>query len=370
MKKLSIIVLTIIVFNLNSYSQKANVTSAVLEYRKYNPYMGDFEGSAKAIDLAKKYIDLAYEHPETKEDEKMIFHRGAIYYCLIEISQILPNRKIDEKTLEEYFTIAKTSLTKVYQNPKGKFKTDADDFVKMRHSMVFNMGLKSFEEKKYNMAGMMFVAAYQIKQLIGVEDLDAKKNALVCMSNEIVGFSKDKMLDSIIDRAKIYHEAFPKEIDPLKILFQTYYEKGDKAESEKVVKEAIEINPNDKTLFYSIGTIYMEMKQYDIAEINLQKAIQIDPEYIEALYQLGAYYVEVAGGLKDQANQLKFGDPKYDEMITKSDDYYKKALVPLEAYITKQPKDKDVLNILFQIYKSLKNTEKALEYKKRAEEIK
>ena len=56
-------------------------------------------------------------------------------------------------------------------------------------------------------------------------------------------------------------------------------------------------------------------------------------------------------------------------MISKSDEVYKKALIPLEAYITKSPNDKEVLNILSQIYKSLKNTAKAIEYKKRAEAI-
>jgi Tfp pilus assembly protein PilF len=49
---------------------------------------------------------------------------------------------------------------------------------------------------------------------------------------------------------------------------------------------------------------------------------------------------------------------------------YKRALVPLERYIAKNPNDKDVLNILFQINRSLGNSEKALEYKKRADAIK
>jgi hypothetical protein len=67
---------------------------------------------------------------------------------------------------------------------------------------------------------------------------------------------------------------------------------------------------------------------------------------------------------------LKLGDPNYDILLAKGDDYYKKSLVPLEAYITKQPNDKEVLTILFQIHKSLKNSEKAIEYKKRADAIK
>ena len=43
-------------------------------------------------------------------------------------------------------------------------------------------------------------------------------------------------------------------------------------------------------------------------------------------------------------------------MIAKSDVVYKKALIPLEAYIAKIPNDKEVLTIISQIYKSLKNS--------------
>jgi Tfp pilus assembly protein PilF len=57
-------------------------------------------------------------------------------------------------------------------------------------------------------------------------------------------------------------------------------------------------------------------------------------------------------------------------MLQQADDTYKRALVPLEKYIGKNPNDKDVLNILFQLNRSLGNTEKALEYKKRADAIK
>jgi len=39
----------------------------------------------------------------------------------------------------------------------------------------------------------------------------------------------------------------------------------------------------------------------------------------------------------------------------------------LEKYIVSFPKDKQVLNILYQIYRSLDNSAKALEYKKRAD---
>jgi Tfp pilus assembly protein PilF len=88
------------------------------------------------------------------------------------------------------------------------------------------------------------------------------------------------------------------------------------------------------------------------------------------MYQLGAHLVTWAGDTKTAANQLKFGDANYNKLLKESDELYKRALIPLEKYIAKVPNDKDVLNILFQIYRNLGNSEKAMEYKKRADAIK
>ena len=146
-----------------------------------------------------------------------------------------------------------------------------------------------------------------------------------------------------------------------------YLESGDSKGAESSLIEALNTDPTNKQLYYVIGSIYMDLKQNDKAEEALNKAIQLDPDYADAQYQLGAHLLSVASGIRDKANSLKFGDPMYDEMYKESDEMYKKALVPLEAYISKIPNDKTVLTILFQIHKSLKNSEKALEFKKRAD---
>jgi hypothetical protein len=53
-----------------------------------------------------------------------------------------------------------------------------------------------------------------------------------------------------------------------------------------------------------------------------------------------------------------------------ADMLYTKAIMPLDAYIAKKPNDKDVLTILFQLYRNLGQFDKANEYKKRADAIK
>jgi len=153
-------------------------------------------------------------------------------------------------------------------------------------------------------------------------------------------------------------------------LVNTSIEAGDTKAAEASLVEALANDPTNKQLYYVIGTIYMDLKQPLKAEEMLKKAIELDPTYTDALYQLGAHYLSVASGIREEASRLKFGDKNYDPMIAKSDEVYKQALVPLENYLAKEPNDKAVLTIVSQIYKSLKNTAKALEYKKKADEVK
>lgn len=146
-------------------------------------------------------------------------------------------------------------------------------------------------------------------------------------------------------------------------------EAGDAAGAEKALADAIATDPTNKTLYYTIGTINIDLGKPAEAEASLNKALEIDPDYVDAQYQLGAHLVTWAGDIKQEANALKFGDPNYNKMIAQSEETYKRALIPLEKYIGNYPEDKAVLNILFQIHRNLGNSEKALEYKKKAEGI-
>jgi tetratricopeptide (TPR) repeat protein len=123
-------------------------------------------------------------------------------------------------------------------------------------------------------------------------------------------------------------------------------------------------------LYYTIGTIYIDLKQNEKAEAALNKALEIDPNYQDALYQLGAHLITWAGDTRTTASQLKFGDPNYDKMVIMSDDIYRRALTPLEKYISISPNDKDVLIILSQLHRSLGDMNKSNEFKKRADAIK
>jgi tetratricopeptide (TPR) repeat protein len=125
----------------------------------------------------------------------------------------------------------------------------------------------------------------------------------------------------------------------------------------------------NKQLYYVLGTSYIDLKQNEKAEEALNKAIEIDPNYSEAQYQLGAHLVNWAGDLQTEASNLNYKDPKVAELDKKANEILLRGSQVLEKYVEKNPNEKTVLEILYKTYYRLGDTEKAAQFKKRADAI-
>lgn len=379
-------------------AQKAIETSAVLEYRKYGEAMmgGDIEGAKKALIKAKDFIDQSSAHEDTKESPKTLYHKGEIYAGFMAIS-VMANDPAFAKLGGENPMLTSVEAFKkgyavsdkydgeikesIYRNKMqvenitgmlyqagnfGEAMNLYDFQVKLSDAIneidtlsMFNAGVCAEKAEKYELAAARYKDCakygYRAPEIYAIASSMLRKAGKVAEAKEIIAEGRKK---------------YPSDRAMLLELVNTNLDEGNSVAAEQSLQEAIAADPNNKQLYYTIGTIYLDLKQNDKAEAALNKAIELDPNYADAQYQLGAHLVGIAGSIKEEASRLKFGDPKFDTMMAESDAYYKKSLIPLEAYILASPNDKDVLNILFQIHKNLKNTEKAGEYKRRADAIK
>ncbi len=352
-------------------AQTARITDAALKYQAYELAMakGNFEDAKSNLTAGRTFINEAALNETTSTNTKMYYYRGVIHYSLMELSMLPNNEDLAEFQSDSVFNIAKECLTAAYTTPKSKQKSDASDFVKNKSAQMFNMGLMMNEQKKKAEAAGLFAYAYKVQQLLGLEYEDARKNTSILGSQAINGMIERNQLDSALNLANALDELVPKDLDLIIAKINISLKKGDAKAAEKYLADAIEADPKNKQLYYFTASNYYDLKEYEKAENYLNKALEIDPKYADAQYQLGAILVAWAGETKTEANNLKFGDPNYDVLVKKADDIYKRALIPLEQYIAVSPNDKTVLTILFQINKSIGNTEKALEYKKRADAI-
>lgn len=382
------------------FSQKTNETSAAVEFKqKYQPaiMMGKIDDAKTALLNAKKYIDLAAEHPDTKGTSKTLYYKGEIYGAAAQVAMMTGDSTFMMQNFgSDAFEVSIESLKASYIKDK-KFRPDIDNSVNMQVNMLIPVAGKFYEEGKYTEAGAAFYYIYKISTAKNVNDSTNLYNAGLCfekanMDKEAaeayaelaeIGYNKGEAyalaarsyskLKEFQKAEEILEKGKAKYGNDKTILFELanlHLSQGNSAGAEKALNDAIAAEPNNKQLYFTIGTIYTDLGQNEKAEEALLKALALDPNYAEAQYNLGAHYVTWATDLRNKANELDENDFNYDITLEKSSELYKKALDPLEKYIQKNPNDANVLLILFQINQNIGNSEKALEYKKRYDALK
>jgi len=382
-----------------SIAQKKNETSAAVEFKnKFLPAMasGDFETAKKSLVSAKGFIDLAAENAETKESPKTLWLKGEIYSSFLTVGVQTQDTTFMKMAGENAMDVAIAAFKKGYQ-VSDKLDDDIRNSVYSKHDFLDMAAGMAYKANMFKEAAEVYEIEVSLYDAVGEMDSNSVFNAALCYEKSgdfgkaAIGYSKlaragYKPASSYalasnayrkngqIEEAKAIiaegRKKLPLDRDLLFELVNINIEEGNAAGAEAALSEAIAADPNNKQLYYTIGTIYSDLNKFEKAEEALNQALKIDPNYGDAQYQLGAILVTWAGNTKTEANNLKFGDPNYDILIKKSEDIYKRALTPLEKYITTNPNDKDVLIILSQLHKSLGNSEKAAEYKKRADAIK
>ncbi len=394
-----LVIAALILLAIPVWAQKKNETSAAVEFK--NNYQAalmakDMEKAKKSLIAAKGFIDLAAEHPETKESPKTLYYKGEIYSNFMLLGMQAMDTSFIKSAGENAMETAVQSYAKAF-SISDKFDDDIKQSINQLHALVDMSSNYLYKNNQFKEAAQAFQLQADLLQAINVIDTISMYNSALCFEN---ANEYSKASDNYLKVAKLGYKGttcyvfasramrknkqaneakaliadartkFPLDKDLLLELVNINIESGDATAAESALSEAISKDPRNKQLHYTIGTIYIDLKQNEKAETALLKALEIDPNYEDALYQIGAHLVTWAGEIRNAANNLKINDPNYDKMLAESDATYKRAVDPLEKYIEKNPSDKSVLTILFQLHRNLGNMEKAQEYKKRADAIK
>ena len=380
-------------------AQKKNETSAAVEFKNnYQTAMmtGDIEKAKKSLKAAKGFIDLATENAETKDSPKTLWLKGEIYSNFLVLGMQSMDTAFVKLAGDDAMDVSIASFKRGYEI-SDKFDEDIKKSVLQKHEMLDQFATMMYKGNMFNEAAEVYDTQAKFYEAIGELDTTSIFNSSLCFeragnySKAAIGYNelakigykgtscyilasgcyrKNKQITEAKELVMDGRKKHPLDKELLLELVNLSIDAGDAAGAESALAEAIETDPNNKQLHYTIGTIYIDLKKNDKAEAALNKALQIDPNYQDALYQLGAHLITWAGDVRAAANQLKFGDKNYDKMVIESDDLYRRALTPLEKYIEISPNDKDVLTILSQLHRSLGDTNKSIEFKKRADSIK
>jgi tetratricopeptide (TPR) repeat protein len=384
-----------IVVSGNVEAQKKNVTSATLAYKNSfvtNMQNQKIDAAKTAIFEAKEYVDEASKNEETANDPKMFWIKGTIYSNIYAFGNITKD-SIILKDGKMYIETALEAFKKGY-DAGSKYQADIKSSIREVNMILNDISSANYSKNDFKTAANLYSTQYELLNSVGVLDsaslfnysLCAEKNGDFKVAAEnylklarigyratdsyILANSAYRQLKELDKAKEIIVEARTKYPDNKDLLLQaadTYISANDPKGAEQLLNEALANDPNNKILHLNIGLVYMDLGQNEKAEQEMLKALEIDPNYEDGLYQVGAHLVNWAREIQAKADALSFKDPKVAQYEKEATEKFQKATTHLEKYISIAPNDKSVLTILAQIYTYLGNSEKAADYKKRAE---
>lgn len=397
-----VLALTFVAFS--SSAQKSKVTSAAVEYGKVNTliYSGKIKEAKEVLMTAKGFIDEAEvwyrDNTDAKDYDKMFLVRGKVYGSLMEVSTMdaaMNGTDMDEAAIENYLETSIESFSKGYKvNSKKKREI-------VETAQIFAGKMGQGAEMAYNMdslemAGEAYKLVHRYLNSVAILDSGSVYNAGICFENTknyLKGAEMYEVLAAVDYRKSVaavrasycyskageYDKArailensrkkYPENTDVLTQLVNVSLDEGDNEGAMKALDDAIAADPNNATLHYSIGTIHMNLKNFEEAEISLRKSLDLEPSNANTQYQLGAHLFNWSKNLTTEARMLDMGDPNGAKLNASADQKMKDAITVLEEYLKNAPKDKYVLDTLYRAYHNQGNTEKSKEYKARLDAL-
>ena len=154
------------------------------------------------------------------------------------------------------------------------------------------------------------------------------------------------------------------------------------------IQLAIEKEPNNVTLYITLGNVYDQLFQKSLAAENdaqaqeyfnnaldyYQKGLEIDPDAVDAIYSIGALYYNRAADMTQEMNSLaddysKEGIEKYNQMKEKVFKAFDDALPYFQKAEMVDPNDLNTLIALREIYARKDMLDVSNAFKERLENV-
>ncbi len=352
-------------------AQNANRVSA------YN-YMTDGE-----FLKAKEPIDAAITHEKTMSDDKTWRYRGQIYTGLAQGDYEGINKaEAIQTALESYQKSMELDV-------KDKWKRENVNGMAQAQNIAVNLGINAYNEQNYADAAKLFLVGEEAAAGLGVVDTLALYNAGLAAEQAEdyemalsqyrkateIGYLEAKMylyMANLYQRMEdqegylaIIQEgraAYPEDADLIVYELNYYLQNQKFEEAENNLKLALEKEPNNKQLHFSLGVVYDNLDRGDEAVAAYQAAIAIDPNYFDAVYNLGAYYFNQGVEMNNAANEIEDND-EYNKAREAAKGVFEQARPHLEKAHELDASDTGAIASLQQLYALIGETEKYQEMK-------
>jgi len=372
MKKLFLL-LTVISISFSAIAQKGKVTSAL-----------SFIDQG-TLDKAKEAIDQAMVNEKTMNWFNTYFAKGKLCQAVY---------KSEDPKFKAYYTDPLGEAYAAYEKAMA-LDTKGSTKKKIITNMVYNslaldlysQGGAQFEAKDFDGALKSFETQIKITEsdnYVGITDTGMYYNAGLAAANSGKHTEAIKYFEKCAEMQYLG-------VTPYFQISQSYLEMGDTLKAEELLKgletkyagdknvtlqlidlyikagkndEALKYlqvakaaDPENFSLWFAEGIIYLNQSKYDESITNLTKSIELKSDLYDSQYGLGAAYINKASDMFLKANDIMDVN-KYNAAIEEAMSVFGKALPYMEKAYELKPDDVFAMRSLKELYYRLKMTEK------------
>ena len=358
------------IYNIDSYKKADRSTEADQKVAFYNKL--DANPLPKAIDSYKK----------------------ALVYCI-------KDAKLSDYDFDK--NLDRIKYIKAVQDPNTRYNNQEvlgfiyAQYLPVLTNTVANQGVTEYQKKDYKKALFLFEQAVVLSAIRGTVDTFSvyyaahsamkaeEKDKAIKYFKEVkslkIGKTDDDKAGNYYYLAKAYlakndtahyiktlqkgRKVYPKSSTLLVEIINYYITAGKSKEAKEMLIVGTKNEPNNKLLYFNLGTIYEKQDSLIKAIEMYNKTIEIDPNYVSGLYNLGALYNNKGLAMVKEADEIPpTQQKKYDAKLKEAVGEFEKALPYLEKVHELDAKDKVTIAALKGIYYTLKNMPKYEEMNK------
>ena len=424
MKKvlLGIISLFLIVGTINAQDAKKNLRKASSSLGTYNL---DKSNNKEKLDEARRLIDEVMGDAEYGNTAKAYQTRGEIYNSYAEMDYTMMTLKPDHQPSEENVAHAMTAAEALYKAldvAEKKFeKKDALTELRLTGDMLNAFANSYIQAGEYakaypalnevteinsvmvgqgetflnpdDMANHYYVTAFtamsaedndRAMELFGMlmEEDNVEPGVYASYGNLLMQNDRKEEGLVVLEKGRAAHP------DNSEILFAEinyYITSNDYETLETKLSEAIEKEPDNPSLYSALGNVYMNLftaaygegsdlapGYFDKSMTYYTKAVELDENQTDAIYSIGSLYFNKAVelGKKQAALGMSRDDQKkYEEYNTQISELFDQALPFFQKSYTANPKDRNTLIALKEIYARKNDFEKSNKFKAELEAL-
>ena len=381
-------------------AQKHNIVNASIALRNAQKAKGDDVGVL--LSEAKEYIDEAYNTESTANEPKMWNYRAPIYLEIALKKPELDNLAIIKATDAHIKCLQKGKKDRIIVR---KWTTKEDILAGLIQCgyKLFNVAIDKYNEGDYRTSLTLYDKIFEIvpfdeedqlkrgnitketilynsffssnklkddnksKELLQrLIDINFNEPAIYIHMSDI--YKREENIEKAIEYLSLGREMFEEDQSIINTEINLYIELGRTDELVIKLGEAINLDPENSLLYFNRGTIYDQQGKLENAESDYLKSIELDPSSFGSNYNIGALFFNKAVELNNSANSTS-DDKKYRSLKKQADVYFNKGLPYLEEAHLLNPKDKNTLLSLKQLYYMKGDYKKSEDMKKLISEL-